>query len=807
MDWAAISKGEPEAWLYFYEHFLEVYDNTLRKQTGSYYTPPEVVQAMVRLTDEALRAPELFNLHRGLAAPEVTIADPATGTGTFLLGVLRRIHEVETEASGEGQAGAAIKAALDRLIGFELQFGPFAVAQLRLLAEIAELTGAKPEDALDAEMRLYVADTLGDPDEEMGWIPSVAAPIAASRKAANAIKREAPITVVIGNPPYKEKARGRGGWVEAGSQGDKSLLDDWQPPVEWGLSAHAKHLRNLYIYFWRWAAWKVFGEARALPGFKGEDAGVVSYITVAGFLNGPGFQKMRADLRKRTSDIWVVDCSPEGHQPAVNTRIFQGVQQPVCIVIAVRKKDTDETSPARVCFTSLPEAHRDDKFAALTDLTLGGDGWTECPAEWRAPFLPKGAAKWTSYPALDALFDYDGSGVMSGRTWVIAPDPQSLERRWEALKAEKDHTKKQVLFHPHEGGDRTLEKVIGDGLHGHEARSYSVGADTGAVVKPVRYGFRTFDRQWIIPDKRLLNRPNPGLWRDQSSRQIFATGWMAHSPRSGPALTFTGLIPDLHHYKGNFGGRMFPLWADAAASTPNLRPELLAELSAALGGTVNAEDAFAYIAAIAAHPGYTARFQTDLKQPGLRIPLTADGALFDEAARLGREVVWLHTFGERFADTAEGRPAGPPRLAADRPLMPKEGAIPDDPDRFPEALRYDPDTRRLHVGEGWIENVTPQMWAYEVSGVEVIEQWFSYRKKDRSRPIIGDRRPPSPLANIQPERWPAEYTRELIEVLEVLGRLVALEPVQDDLLARIVAGPTLGVDTLRAAGAIKEEEG
>jgi hypothetical protein len=93
VHWPTLSKGKPDAWLYFYEDFLEVYDNALRKKTGSYYTPPEVVQAMVRLTDEALRDPALFGRHEGLAAKDVTIADPATGTGTFLLGVLRKIAE------------------------------------------------------------------------------------------------------------------------------------------------------------------------------------------------------------------------------------------------------------------------------------------------------------------------------------------------------------------------------------------------------------------------------------------------------------------------------------------------------------------------------------------------------------------------------------------------------------------------------------------------------------------------------------------------------------------------------------------
>jgi N-6 DNA Methylase len=134
VDWQALTKGRADAWLYFYEDFLEVYDNKLRKKTGSYYTPPEVVGTMVRLSDEALRDPQLFNRQAGFASREVTVADPAVGTGTFLLGVMRRIAEtVEADQGGPGGVGPAIASATDRLIGFELQFGPFAVAQLRLL--------------------------------------------------------------------------------------------------------------------------------------------------------------------------------------------------------------------------------------------------------------------------------------------------------------------------------------------------------------------------------------------------------------------------------------------------------------------------------------------------------------------------------------------------------------------------------------------------------------------------------------------------------------------------------------------------
>jgi hypothetical protein len=140
VNWHLISKDDPEAWLYFYELFLQQYDTALRKKTGSYYTPPEVVSAMVGLVDQALRSPTRFGLHRGVAAGEVTLADPAAGTGTFLLGVLRRIADTVEADEGEGARPAAIVDALKRLVGFEMQFGPFAVAQLRLFAEIVDLT-------------------------------------------------------------------------------------------------------------------------------------------------------------------------------------------------------------------------------------------------------------------------------------------------------------------------------------------------------------------------------------------------------------------------------------------------------------------------------------------------------------------------------------------------------------------------------------------------------------------------------------------------------------------------------------------
>lgn len=483
VDWHRISRDKPEAWLYFYEEFLEIYDNKLRKLTGSYYTPPEVVEALVRLVDEALRGP-LFHRAGGLASADVTIADPAVGTGTFLLGVLRQIATNVRADQGDGAVGGAILAACKRMFGFELQFGPFAVAQLRLLAELRSLL---PAGATPPTVNLYVTNTLDNPFVEDEQLPQIVEPVAKSRRDANRVKRGQPITVVIGNPPYKEKAEGRGGWIEMGAGRELTApLDRWKAPPSWGVGAHGKHLKNLYVYFWRWATLKVFGSGQyAATGVPDRDEeGLICFITVAGFLNGPGFEKMRDDLRRTCTAIWIVDCSPEGHQPEVATRIFQGVQQPVCIVLAARKLQTSNQTPAAVKYTALPKSKRGEKFAALSKLSLDGAEWEDCSDEWRAPFLPAARGLWGELPRLRDLFDYNGSGVMPGRTWVIAPDVESLERRWSKLVAERDPKKKEVLFHPHLRagalGDKHSMKAPSEPLAGHERRLQAVASDTGS---------------------------------------------------------------------------------------------------------------------------------------------------------------------------------------------------------------------------------------------------------------------------------------------------------------------------------------
>src|SRR5260221_8740132 len=131
---------------------------------------------------------------------------------------------------------------------------------------------------------------------------------------------------------------------------------------------------------------------------------------------------------------------------------------------------------------------------------------------------------------------------MPGRTLVIAQDSESLTRRWDTLTG-TPADQKETLFHPHlrggKLGDKHSQKVVARGLPGHETRPIPVAQDRGSCVPPVRYGFRSFDRQWIIPDSRVINQPNPELWESHSVNQVYMTALNRTSPNVGPSITFT----------------------------------------------------------------------------------------------------------------------------------------------------------------------------------------------------------------------------------------------------------------------------
>lgn len=772
-------------WLYFYEDFLAQYDPDLRKESGSYYTPAELVKFMVRLVDEVLRT--RLGQPSGFANEAVTVIDPAVGTGTFLLHVIDRIASTVEHRDGIGAVPGALRHAAERLIGFELQTGPYSVAQFR--------TGARfRRHGVDRIPRVLLADTLADPYTEEVQLGSIYEPISRERRTANHLKATTPVMVAIGNPPYREHAKGLGGWVESGNPNTDlpPILNDWKPPTDWDVSAHVYKMSNLLVYFWRWATWKVLENA---GNNGGESPGVVCFVTTAGWLSGDGFQKMRASLRQWCSEIWVVSLSPEGHQPDVPTRMFEGVQHEIAVVCAVRSLETDK-NPATVRFREIMPGTRTAKFAELATISIDGGStstcgngqWDLCPQDWRSSFKPAGKGIWRSYPSIHDLLPWSSPGVKANRGWPTAQDQNTLRDRWNELIAESDTKRKRDLFK--ENGPHTIERRLTRNLADfpNDAVATPISEETKPCPTPIRLSWRSFDRQWVIPDARVLDRPRPSLWEVRSGQQIHLTCIEDDHPVNGPAVTFTQLLPGQHHYHGR-GGRAFPLWRDNTATTANVTPGLLDHLKSLFRTNAVPEDVLAYVAGVCAHPAYTAWLnEVSPHTPGIRVPLTADGDYWSMAIGVGRRVIWAHTFGERCVDATDGRPAGRIRIDGGPRLLSESGEGTRN-----RTFDYDAGQQELRIGNGVFTNVSPEVHGYEVSGTNIVRSWFNYRRGG-----AGSSDPDS-LESITPDGWQPEWDIELLDILNALAVLVPLEPEQEELLVAIIDGPQITVEDLTAA--------
>lgn len=778
-------RGEP--WLWFYEDFLDAYDSQARKQAGVYYTPTAVVSCQIRLVDHIVR--EHLGRRLGYGDKDVVFLDPACGSGTYPLAAIDQAAETATAERGPGGPAQIAARLADNLIGFELLPGPYAVAQLRIGQRLHDLGPGSPAP------NVFLTDTLEPPDSESLTPGLFGDPLvlAQERQRARQIKRERRVMVVMGNPPYDRVSReAAGGWVVHGPRDPRPLFEDvLEPARRRTIFSHHASLYNLYVYFWCWALWKAF-EAH------GDGPSVVSFISASSWLSGPGFVGLRELARRHGDDIWIVDLGGDnkGAQPEQN--VFN-IETPVAIVTIVRHNASSTATLPRVCYRRI-RGTRADKLAALDqvgppDFGDHAQAWETLPDRaGDSPLVPpSGAAGWQDLPALIDLFPWQQPGCKFNRTWPIAPDQQTLERRWSRFTATSVPEERAAAFSTAGSGRTIHTRVAGF--------SKLVDLGSGSPHQPIaRYGFRSFDRQWAFDDPRLAKTDSPSLWHSRSERQLFLTTQATAQLGVGPALTVTTEVPDLHHFRGCYGGKdVLPLWRDAAAATPNLAPGLLGTLTAAHrhvdadAAEITPERFVAYVYALLSTPAYQQRFAEELRTPGPRVPITADPALFAEAADLGERLLWLHTSAERFTDQTVGRGPYVPavsglewRIAVAR--LPATTA----------DVGYDAAAGELIVGDGRISGVTQEVWDYEVSGMPVVKKWLGYRTASGSgRAVSSD----SELDRIRPQQWADEWNDELLDLLRILTHTLDLRPQQDELLDRVCSGPLIPVSQLAVPGA------
>ncbi|MCH8301562.1 MAG: N-6 DNA methylase, partial [Proteobacteria bacterium] len=283
VDLSVFAKSPGEPWLYFYEDFLAEYDPALRRDYGVYYTPIEVVKAQTALVSALLR--ERFDRKLGFADDGVTVLDPGVGTATYLLGIIENGVEDARSHGGPGYVASRATVMASNIHGFEILVGPYAVSHLRVSEELARHGATMPSDGI----HVYLTDTLESPNAPPPVVLGLfGKKLSDEHNRALSVKAKTPILVCIGNPPYDrhsaDDATQRGGWVRYGDKlhPEPALLLSFIEPVQKaGRGGDLKNLYNSYVYFWRWALWKVFEQS--------ESPGIVAFITASSYLRGPGF--------------------------------------------------------------------------------------------------------------------------------------------------------------------------------------------------------------------------------------------------------------------------------------------------------------------------------------------------------------------------------------------------------------------------------------------------------------------------------------------------------------------------------------
>ncbi len=760
-------RGEP--WLWFYEDFLAAYDPGARREAGVYYTPIEVVDCITRLVEDVLVT--TFDKPLGFGDDAVTTLDPACGTGTFPLSVIDRAADrASTELGPAGPAQVATTLG-KTLFGFELLPGPFAVAHLRIAERLRTLGGVPPKDGVN----ILLADTLSSPhgeDSAQLGLFGDAAVLAAERQRARLVKREQPVMVVLGNPPYHRYGRDEaGGWVVHG---------DKKTPVEKALftevvedaNKHApfgerRSLYNLYTYFWRWAIWKAFEAHDAGPA-------VVAFITASSWIESKGFIGLQRLAEKHCDEINVIDLGGDNKAVVRDENVF-AIESPVAIVTLIRHAKSDGRKRPTVRYRRI-EGTSIGKLAALRNVEAPAadpDAWELVPRDAADGWVPQQTDPWwAAQPFLIDLMPWQSPGVILARTWPVAPDPAVLDQRWAELLREEDSDARTEKFVTPKTG-RNMTKSVGG------RPPLMLASPDAPPPGAARYAWRAFDRQWVIADPRVAALERPVLWRSQSPNQLYFAAPSKEAIGPGPAATVSAEVPDFHTFAGRGGKDIVALYRDGDGA-PNITTGLLDRLQELLDlpATPTPEHVAAYSYALMSTPHYQERFAEYLVKPGIRIPITRDAELWKAAVAKGSWLLWLHSYAQRFRTPDQGKHV--PKVDGLGWRVPVS-AIPES-DR---DTAYDPDTREISVGDGRIQGVDQAVWDYSVSSYPVVRRWLGFRTK-RGSGNAATR--PKPLDRIRPQKWLSAWNTELLDLLRILTLTIEQDKEQAALLDTICDG-------------------
>lgn len=742
--------------VHFYETFLAAYDPKLRETRGVYYTPEPVVSYIVRSVDAILK--QDFGLKAGLAdsskvkikigngekdkktgkektverdVHRVQILDPATGTGTFLHAVIAQIRESFTGNAGMWP-GYVAEHLLPRIYGFELLIAPYAVAHMKLSLQLKE-SGYDFES--DERLRIYLTNTLEEAHELKG-LPLFAAAIAHEAASASEVKKDAPIMVVIGNPPYSGHSANKGEWIAnllRGIDGDGNKTANYFEVDGAPLGErNPKWLNDDYVKFIRFSQHRI-----ERTGY-----GILGFITNHGYLDNPTFRGMRQALLETFDDLYLLDLhgnskkkekSPDGSKDENVFDIQQGVAIAIFVKHAKRKK---------------PQVHvadlygvRASKYAWLGEKDITTTKWKiispKSPTYLYQAENEKLAKEYKKYFDVSTALPLNVLGFQSHRDdFAIDFSKDNLALRIAEMRAT---TLSDVDF---------IEKF---GVT--ESSSWSVKSARAMLRKDehwkdhlVKCSYRPFDERWAFFNEVAMDRPRRELkdhvaGRDNLvlnlCRQTKAITWQHALIADAPTPAVFIEIKD--------GSSCFPLWlypqekqdlldAPASERQANFSPEFLAEIKTKIGRAMP-EQIFYYLYAILYSPGYRTRYAEFLRRDFPRVPITSDKALFFKLAKLGERLVMLHLMKGETDEISRFPVAGSNEVvkvefnmatqAEHGEVVAKKAITASSTGKQSDESEIG----RVYINaDQYFGNVPRNVWEYHIGGYQVCQKWLKDRK-------------------------------------------------------------------------------
>ncbi|MCK6624846.1 MAG: N-6 DNA methylase [Anaerolineae bacterium] len=787
-----------QAITYFYEPFLAAFDPELRDRLGVWYTPPEIVAYQVARIQRLLQ--ESLNLPDGLADPRVVVLDPCVGTGSYLLEVARTIHQILLDKGEGGQAIIRTQEALQqRVIGFEILTAPFVIAHLQLgyyLASQGVAIGAYER------LPIYLTNALTGWTAQPQELQQVIAEIhdrfpglELELAEADRVKREAPILVILGNPPYNA-------FAGVGEAEEANLVEPYKQglnaPVEqggWGIKKF--NLDDLYVRFFRLAERQI-----AESGRVGQ--GVVCYISNNSYLEGPSYTVMRQHILKNFHQVWIDNLHGNRlvseRTPSGNTceTIFDmgpgspGIKVGTAISILARQPAALSETP-QVFYRDIwgmpgqsgrAEDKRQELLESLQVADFAGQyALVDPTAATRYALRPAGGSgAYLTWPRLtDLAAAAPGNGLMEKRSSaLISIDRDPLEQRMRAY------------FDPQQSDDAI--KALHPGLMSPAAR-FDPQATRKRLLKESRYrpenltpyAFKPLDHRWayIEPIRPLWNEPRPGLLAQAwaGNRFLLSRVKGVKTPEGPPFYLVSHLFDD---HLLTTDASAFPFWLRTSALggnggsgdafNPNLSAATRAYLQR-LGLNPADSDIPAWIwlhaLAVGYAPAYLQEQADGLRADWPRLPMPEDAAVLQTGAALGEQVAALLNpetdvvgviagqirpalvrvgyLAEPYQTEAErevtvhysgvGKTVNRPRTPEEQAGLEAEAAalglaVAELAELLGGSHTLDIiwNTEQAHRPR-W-QNIPLASWQYVIGGYPVLKKWLSYRhRQDLGRPL------------------------------------------------------------------------